>query len=215
MNHLYWPEKRLLASALYSMFVYWERSDRDGREGLVRNVPGCVVQCQFITLGTEVALYVNISFLLQLLFIIECLFHSYLPVSTINFYLFLPFMMSLLKPTMLELLCGGVRMHCVMMLQSQSQLPSETRQVSETCEDTDCQTGSRGYVNWRAPAQPRGIQMQKIHNSPASPIWPSNLQFAASDALISCSEPVQYVDGDRVISYILLVKELKYRIVTF
>lgn len=69
--------------------------------------------------------------------IIECLLYSYLP-SIINFYLFLPFMISLLEPTMLELLCGGVRMHCLMMPQSQSQLPAETRQVTEVCEDTDC-----------------------------------------------------------------------------
>lgn len=67
--------------------------------------------------------------------------------------------------------------------------------------------GSRGCANWRVPAQPRAFKCKRFTTTlPLSPIWPSNLR--------SATEPVRHVGGDRAISYILLVKELKYKMVT-
>lgn len=72
-------------------------------------------------------------------------------------------------------------------------------------KETQYQTESSGYVNWRVPAQPWGMQIQKV--TPASTVWPWSHLFATPGALISCSESMRYAGGDRVINYILLMME--------
>lgn len=94
-----------------------------------------------ITLGTEFALYTNIALLLRLFFATACLFHLYLLTLTIKFCLFLPFMVSLLKPTMLELLCISLMRSENTLVDDATvitQLLSEPRQVTQMCKESQC-----------------------------------------------------------------------------
>ena len=94
-----------------------------------------------ITLGTEFALYTNIALLLRLFFVIACLFHLYLLALAIKFCLFLPFMVSLLKPTMLELLCISLMKSENTLVDDATvitQLLSEPRQVTQMCKEAQC-----------------------------------------------------------------------------